>query len=119
MLAKQQSRKLKLVFLAVLFVLAMPARAEAYIGPGAGFALFGSFLVMFTALVSASSALVSWPVRYVIRAIRRRRAFARSRIKKFVILGLDGMDPKVAEGLLAEGKLPHLATDPFTRIRNT
>ncbi|GAG04408.1 unnamed protein product, partial [marine sediment metagenome] len=47
MLAKQQSRKLKLVFLAVLFVLAMPTRAQAYIGPGAGFALFGGFLVMF------------------------------------------------------------------------
>ena len=100
----------KLLLLVALLVLAVPSRAQAYIGPGAGFALFGSFLVMFTALASAVSALLTWPVRYVIRTIRRRRAFARSRIKRFVILGLDGMDPKLAEGLLAEGKLPHLAS---------
>ena len=97
------------LFLVALLVLAVPSRAEAYIGPGAGFALFGSFLVMFTALATAASALFTWPMRYVIRAIRRRRAFARSRIKKFVILGLDGMDPELTESLLAEAKLPHLA----------
>ena len=109
MLPKQESRRLKLVLLIAWVVLAMPARADAYIGPGAGFALFGSFLVMFTALWSAAVALLTWPMRYVFRAVRRRRAFSRSRIKRFVILGLDGMDPEVTEGLLAEGKLPHLA----------
>ena len=104
MLADRRNRRLKLLLLAALFILAIPAQAQAYIGPGAGFALFGSFLVMFTALASAVSALFTWPIRYVIRAIRRRRAFARSRIKKFVILGLDGMDPKLAEGLLDDGQ---------------
>ena len=110
MVAKQQSKTLKLLLLAVVLVLIMPAQAQAYIGPGAGFALFGSFLVMIGALASAGFALLTWPIRYIIRAGRRRHAFARSRIKRFVILGLDGMDPEVAEGLLAQGKLPHLAS---------
>ena len=110
MLANRRNRRLKLLLLVALFILAIPAQAQAYIGPGAGFALFGSFLVMFTALASAVSALFTWPIRYVIRAIRRRRAFARSRIKRFVILGLDGMDPELTESLLAEGRLPHLAS---------
>jgi predicted AlkP superfamily phosphohydrolase/phosphomutase len=95
--------------LAVFFVLLIPRQAQAYIGPGAGFAVVGSFLVMFGALLSAVLALFTWPIRYVVRAIRCRRVFARSRVKKFVILGLDGLDPALAEKFMAEGKLPNLA----------
>ncbi len=109
MLANQWSKKLKFLFFVAFFVLAIPRQVQAYIGPGAGFAVVGSFLVMFTALLSAVLALFTWPIRYIIRAVRGRHAFARSRVKKFVILGLDGMDPKLAEKFLAEGKLPNLA----------
>jgi predicted AlkP superfamily phosphohydrolase/phosphomutase len=99
---------LKFLLLAALVVLLIPTKAQAYIGPGAGFAVVGSLLAIFTATLSAVLALFTWPVRYVIRAIRGRRAFARSRIKKFVVLGLDGMDYALTEKLLAEGKLPNL-----------
>ena len=109
MTTNQWCKRLKLLALAGFFVLAVPARAEAYIGPGAGFAVVGSFLVMFGAILSGLVALFTWPVRYLIRAIKGRRAFARSRIKKFVILGLDGMDFGLTEKYLAEGKLPNLA----------
>jgi len=109
MSADQRSRNLKFVLLAVFIILAMPGQAQAYIGPGAGFAVVGSFLVMFTAVLSAVLFLFTWPIRYVVRAIRGRRAFARSRVEKFVILGLDGMDPVLTEKFLAEGKLPNLA----------
>jgi len=109
MSAEQHRKTLKLLLLAGFFVLAIPGQAQAYIGPGAGFAVVGSFLVMFTAVLSAVLALFTWPIRYIIRAIRGRRAFARSRVKKFVILGLDGMDPALTEKLLSEGKLPNLA----------
>ncbi|MHC4265730.1 MAG: alkaline phosphatase family protein [Planctomycetota bacterium] len=103
-------KRLGFLLTAMFFVvLSMPNQAQAYIGPGAGFAVVGSFLVMFLALMSAVLALFTWPVRYIIRATRGRRAFARSRIKKFVILGLDGMDYALTEKLLAEGKLPNLA----------
>lgn len=109
MLLNQRNRSLKLLLLIAVFILAIPRPAEAYIGPGAGFAVVGSFLVMFTAMLSVVLAFFTWPVRYVIRAIRGRRAFARSRVRKFVVLGLDGMDPGLAEKFMAEGKLPNLA----------
>ena len=109
MTTNQWRKRLKLLALAGFLVLAVPVRAEAYIGPGAGFAVVGSFLVMFGAILSGLVALFTWPVRYLIRAIKGRRAFARSRIKKFVILGLDGMDFGLTEKYLAEGKLPNLA----------
>ena len=104
-----RSRILKLACLAAVVVLAAPSEAHAYIGPGAGFAVAGGFLVMFTALLSGVLALFTWPVRYAVRAIRGRRAFARSRVRKFVVLGLDGMDPVLTEEFIKEGKLPNLA----------
>ncbi|UCE99172.1 MAG: alkaline phosphatase family protein [Planctomycetota bacterium] len=108
MLVSQRCKNLKFLFLAIVIVLTIPTQAQAYIGPGAGFAVVGSFLVMFTALLSALLALFTWPMRYLIRAIRGRHAFARSRVKKFVILGLDGMDYAMTEKMLSEGKLPNL-----------
>jgi hypothetical protein len=41
----------------------------AYIGPGAGFALAGSFMAVFAAFFSALLMLLTWPVRLVWRAI--------------------------------------------------
>jgi len=107
--ANRGGQMLKILLLAVVFVLIMPARADAYIGPGAGFAVAGSFLAIFGAVFVGMLAIFTWPIRYVIRAIRGRGAFKRSRIKKFVVLGLDGMDHALTEKFLAEGKLPNLA----------
>ncbi len=87
-------------------ILVLTDQAHAYVGPGAGFAVMGSFLAIFSALLAGMLAMVTWPIRYLIRIILYRRAFLRSRIKRCVILGLDGMDPKLAEKLMDEGKLP-------------
>ena len=97
------------LIIAVVLVIAKPGLVYAYIGPGAGFAVAGSFLVMFTAIISALFVLLTWPLRYIIRAVRYRRVFARSRIKKAVILGLDGMDYTLTKKWLDEGKLPNFA----------
>lgn len=83
--------------------------AHAYIGPGAGFAVAGSFLVVFVAVLSALIILVTWPVRSLIRATRFRKVYARSSIKKAVIIGFDGMDYSLTCRMLDEGKLPNLA----------
>ncbi len=99
---------LKKRYLLILFLLIFTAQAHAYIGPGAGFAVMGSFLAVFSAVLAGILAVFTWPIRYLVRAIRYRRAFARSRIKRCVILGLDGMDPKLAEKYMDEGKLPNL-----------
>lgn len=92
-----------------LLSLAWATPAHAYIGPGAGFAVFGSFLVMLAALVLGGLVLLTWPVRFLIRYRRRRRAYATSRTDRVVVIGLDGMDPDIAELMMASGRLPHLA----------
>jgi len=92
----------------LILLLLVSTQAHAYIGPGAGFAVMGSFLAIFSAVLAGAPAMLTWPIRYMIRTIRYRRAFAKARIKRCVILGLDGMDPKLAEQLMDEGKLPAL-----------
>jgi predicted AlkP superfamily phosphohydrolase/phosphomutase len=98
-----------LLLTAVLVVLVEPSPVLAYIGPGAGFALVGSFLTVFAASLSAVLLLFTWPLRRLWRAIFAWRGVARGRFQRIVVLGLDGLDHTLTEQLLAEGKLPHLA----------
>jgi predicted AlkP superfamily phosphohydrolase/phosphomutase len=97
-----------LLLLTLLFVLLAPSTAQAYIGPGAGFAVAGSFFAVFTAFCSAVLMLITWPIRLVWRTLFGWRALRRSRVKRVVILGLDGLDYGLTEKLLSEGRLPHL-----------
>jgi len=97
-----------LVAAAILF-LALQQPAQAYIGPGAGFAVLSSFLVIFLAMLSAFFVLLTWPIRWVFRVIRGRKAMKRARIKRLVVLGLDGMSPKLLDEYLAKGMLPNFA----------
>src|SRR6266404_4280027 len=98
-----------LLLLSLVLVLLAPSPAHAYIGPGAGFALAGSFLAVFAAFCSALLMLLAWPVRLVWRTLFGWRSLRRSRVKRVVILGLDGLDFGLTQKLLAQGKLPHLA----------
>ena len=82
---------------------------HAYIGPGAGIVLLGSFFAMFSALVSAMVFAVTWPVRILWRGIRGRNVLRHAKAKRVVILGLDGLEPELTERLMDEGLLPHLA----------
>lgn len=104
-----RARKIFILLYLVFWLLCLPSFARAYIGPGAGFAVMGSFLAISMAMLSAVLALVSWPIRYVFRYGRGRKAFARSRVRKVVILGLDGLDPLLTERFMSQGKLPNLA----------
>jgi predicted AlkP superfamily phosphohydrolase/phosphomutase len=99
-----------LLLLTALVVLLAPSVAHAYIGPGAGFALAGSVLAVFAAVCSAMLMLLTWPVRLVFRILFGRRALRKSRVKRVVILGLDGLDHGLTQKMLEQGKLPHLAT---------
>ena len=106
------SKSLRLVLLAALLVMLVPRQAHAYIGPGAGFALAGSFLAVFAAVLSAILTILTWPIRLVSRTLFGMRALARSRVKRVVILGLDGMDHGLTRTMLEEGKLPNFAAAP-------
>ncbi len=97
------------LLLATILLVLAPTPALAYIGPGAGFAVAGSFFAVFTAILSAFVTVLTWPVRLLSRMLFGWRALRRSRVKRVVILGLDGMDYELTEKMLDEGQLPNLA----------
>jgi len=117
-------RKRALPFLAsaaALGSLALPL--QAYVGPGAGFAFLSSFLVLFLTFLMALFTFLSWPFRFLWKVVRGQRAYRKSSIDRLVILGLDGMEPTLAEKFMAEGKLPNLARlkkeGSYARLRTT
>ncbi len=105
------------------FLVLCPLRAEAYIGPGAGFAFVSSFLVLLVTFFLAFLTLLTWPIRWIIRLLRGRKAHKNSRIKKAVIIGLDGLDPDLAEQYMDQGLLPNFAklrdSGTFSRLGTT
>ena len=95
------------LFIALLFLMdSQPV--FAYIGPGAGFAFLTSFLMLFASFFMAFLTLLTWPVRVLLRFFRRRKALVMAKADRVVILGLDGLEPTIAERLMKEGKLPNL-----------
>lgn len=106
---------------AALGLLALPL--GAYVGPGAGFAFLSSFLVLFLTFLMALFTFLSWPFRFLWKVIRGQRAYRKSSIDRLVILGLDGMEPTLAEKFMAEGKLPNLSRlkkeGSYARLRTT
>ncbi|HXY49419.1 MAG TPA: alkaline phosphatase family protein [Terriglobales bacterium] len=111
------------LFLAIAFLILYPARAEAYAGPGAGFAVLSSFWTLFVAFLYSVYAFFTWPFRHLLRLWRRRQAYGKAAIKRAVILGFDGMDPALADRFMAEGKLPNLSRlreqGCFRKLRTT
>lgn len=105
----QPGLAVSVLVLAATVILMFPAPAQAYIGPGAGFALAGSFFAVFAAIFSALLMFISWPVRLLARVLFRRKRPARARVKRVVVLGLDGLDHGLTEKMLGEGHLPNLA----------
>ncbi len=61
--ADRPARGRRAVVAAAVLVALAAAPAEAYIGPGAGFALLSSFFVLFTTLLLALVSLLIWPFR--------------------------------------------------------
>ncbi len=90
-------------------MLAAALPLSAYVGPGAGFAFLSSFLVLFLTFFLAIFSFLSWPFRVLFRLLRGQRAYKKIPTNKVVILGLDGMEPSLAEKFMDEGKLPNLA----------
>jgi predicted AlkP superfamily phosphohydrolase/phosphomutase len=93
----------------VALVLLAAGSAAAYVGPGAGFAVLSSFLTLFLAFLYSVFAFLTWPLRQLLRLLRRRRAYRKAKVKRVVILGFDGMDPQLAERFMKEDKLPNLS----------
>jgi len=96
----------------------------AYIGPGAGFALGGSALVLFFAVLTAFVTIVFWPA-LALRRLWLGRKIDRKKRKaaRVVVIGLDGMDPGLASRWIDEGHLPHFKAlakqGGFMKLRTT
>ncbi len=98
----------------VFLLISSVESAQAYIGPGAGFAFLSSFFFLFIAFALAIFYLLSWPLRFGFRALFRKGYKGKSQVKRVIIVGLDGMDPKLADKFMSEGKLPN-----FQRLKES
>jgi predicted AlkP superfamily phosphohydrolase/phosphomutase len=103
-------------------LLALPVPAHAYIGPGAGFALLSSFMVLFTTIILAIVSLLVWPFRTLYRVVSRRKP-PKPWVKRLIVVGFDGQDAGLTERLMAAGKLPNFeklkAMGSYSRLRTT
>ena len=99
------------VAIALVLVL-WPTHVQAYVGPGAGFAFVSSFFILIVSTLLAVFTLLTWPIRWVARTLRGMRARTASRVRRVIILGLDGQDPELTERFMKEGLLPN-----FTRLK--
>ena len=96
---------------------------EAYVGPGAGFAFVGSLLSLLAAFLAGAAAFLLLPFRLAWRALRGAQGYRKARIRKLIILGLDGLEPDLVEKYLEDGKMPNLAAlreqGRYSRLRTT
>jgi predicted AlkP superfamily phosphohydrolase/phosphomutase len=97
--------------------------AHAYIGPGAGFAFLTSFLVLFATFFLAFIFFLTWPIRFLIKRLRRRGKTVKGEVDRAIIVGFDGLDPELLDGMLARSKMPNMARliqmGSFKRMRST
>ena len=109
-----------LSLLAVL--LGSVAPAEAYIGPGAGFALVSSFAVIFVTIILAFVAVLIWPFRKAWR-LYKGRGGGKPWVKRLIVIGFDGQDATLTERFMEQGKLPSFQRlkemGCYSRLRST
>ncbi|HUF70263.1 MAG TPA: alkaline phosphatase family protein [Longimicrobiales bacterium] len=75
-------------------------------GPGAGFVFVTSFLVFIVTGLVALFSLLAWPFRAAFRLLRRGR-LPKPRVRRLIVVGFDGQDPKLTDRFMAEGRLPN------------
>jgi predicted AlkP superfamily phosphohydrolase/phosphomutase len=90
---------------AAAFASATPA--FAYIGPGAGFAVASSLLVLVGTFAMAFGIILIWPFKAAVRLVLPTRR-GPAKAKRVVVLGFDGFDPGLARRFASEGRLPNL-----------
>ena len=115
--------RLKISLLIMGLVLFLAPSAHAYVGPGAGFAFITSFFFLIATFFVALFSLLLWPLRFAWIWFRRRHAMKNAKVKRFVVLGLDGIDPDLVEKWMDEGHLPNFKilseSGGFHRLRTT
>lgn len=117
------ARLFKSLGLVLVLILLIPTSGYAYIGPGAGFAFVGSFLVLFAAIFMAIITLITFPVRMLWRALFKKDPYRNAKVDRVVVLGLDGLDPGLVQEFSNEGLLPNFhrleQEGSFNKLRTT
>jgi predicted AlkP superfamily phosphohydrolase/phosphomutase len=106
---KVKTRAGLILIVVLAATLAAPEAGYAYIGPGAGFAFMTSFLILFATFFLAFFFFLTWPIRFLIKKVRRRGRTLEGRVDKVIVLGFDGLDPGLVQQYLRQGILPNIA----------
>lgn len=109
---RKKINTLRPILTCIYLILILTIPAQAYIGPGAGFAFLSSFLVLFITFFLAVFSFIAWPFRFFFRLIRGQKAYKKGKVNRIVIVGLDGMEPPLVEKYMAAGKMPN-----FSRLK--
>lgn len=103
--------------------LIIPDLAFAYIGPGAGFAFLGSTLVFVLTIGMAILTILFWPLQWVWKKIRQKGISKHARTRRVVIVGLDGLEPKLVDEYMGKGLMPNMKSlseeGTFSRLGTT
>lgn len=101
-------RRRLIVAAAITVALCIPASVAAYVGPGAGVALATTAFAFFSTLFIALFGVFFWPARWGWRWFKLDRPEGAARVKRAVIIGFDGIDPRRVRRLIDEGRLPNM-----------
>lgn len=82
--------------------------AYSYVGPGAGFAFISSFFIVFLTFFLVFFSLLTYPIRYIYKSIKKRNIIKNAKTRRTVIIGFDGMDPVLTKKYMDEGHLPNI-----------
>ena len=92
----------------LLFIIAAALPLFCYVGPGAGFAFVGSFFFIFAAFFLAVFNFLTFPVRALLRFIKRARIMKKAKFKRVLLIGFDGMDYNLFNQFRKQGQtFPH------------
>ena len=105
-LNSNKDRLLRILCISLLLC-AVSRPALGYVGPGAGFALATSFMALFVTIVVVFFVLAALPVRLFLRAVGLGVKRPKGKVRRVVIVGLDGLDPRIATEMMDAGEMPH------------
>jgi predicted AlkP superfamily phosphohydrolase/phosphomutase len=81
--------------------------ANAYIGPGAGFAFISSLLVLFLTFILAILTFIAWPLRALVIYLKNRKVNKQIKVNRVIVVGLDGLDPSLIQSFMRNKVLPN------------
>jgi predicted AlkP superfamily pyrophosphatase or phosphodiesterase len=99
--------KTLLKVLLIITIIFYPLILFGYIGPGAGFAFFGSFTALLIAVFLLIFSIISLPIRILINIFKKKKREYTPLTKKVIIIGMDGLDPVILRKFIKNGKLPN------------